>query len=150
MSDGPEVGQEIEIDETPSVSPAEPVVVDPDTRRVIGTISEYRAEFYSGPLPSAAELGAYNEVSLGLADVIVTEWRTETAHRRRLEQYGVTAMVRGQKRGQLLGFVIAFVVILCGATLTAMGKSTAGVVTMLVPVGALASIFVYSEVRSRT
>jgi uncharacterized membrane protein len=125
----------------------EPVVVDPTSQEVLGTVSQWYAEFHAGPLPSARELDGYNRVSPGLADTIVSEWRLETAHRRRLEQYTLNSHVRSLRRGQVFGLVISLFVVASGVGLTLAGRSTAGLVGIIAPLATLAGVFVYSEIR---
>ncbi len=56
----------------------EPIILDPRTNEVLGTISSFSwEEYYSGPLPTPRQLDQYNRVSAGLGDRIVTEWQTE-------------------------------------------------------------------------
>ena len=114
---------------------------------MLGTFSEHRTEFYSGPLPTAEDLDAYNRVSPGLADTIFTEWRTETAHRRRLEQFTLTSQVRAQRLGQIFGLGVALFVIGCGVALSFAGRGTAGLVAIIAPLATLAAVFVYAEIR---
>jgi uncharacterized membrane protein len=159
VTETPEPGDQLEIrppaDDMPAASmlqepAAEPVVVDPTTQRVISTVSTYYEEFYSGPLPSAGELAAYNAVVPGLADQITTEWRTETQFRRRLELAGQTAAIRAHRRGQYIGLVIVLFVVGIGAWLTYEGKSTVGVVAMIAPLAGIAGVFVYNHTQGRS
>ncbi len=115
----------------------EPVVIDPATQQVLGTVTEWYAEFHSGPLPSARELERYEQVSPGLSGLIVNQWRGETTHRRRLEQFTLTSQVRAQTRGQIFGLLIALVVIAIGAAAIFTGHSTAGLVALIGPLVAL-------------
>jgi uncharacterized membrane protein len=133
-----------------SVAPEgpEPVVVDPTSQVVLGTVTQWM-EWHSGPLPSPRELEAYNHVSPGLADVIVSEWRTETAHRRRLEQFTLSSQVRAQGRGQIFGLAIALVIVFCGVGLTLAHDTTVGLAAIIGPLATLTGVFVYGEVRRR-
>lgn len=150
MAEEPPEPSELEKSDTAPADPngQEPVVVDPESQAVIATVTQWM-EWNSGPLPSARELEGYNRVSPGLVDTIVTEWRTETAHRRRLEQFTLTAQVNAQRRGQIFGLLIALIVVGCGVGLTLAGRDTAGLVAIITPLATLAGVFVYSEFRQR-
>jgi uncharacterized membrane protein len=136
-----------------STTPAprqEPVVFDPNSQEFLGTVSEYyRAEFTAGPLPSARELAGYNQVSPGLVDTIVGEWRTETAHRRRLEQHALSSRIGAQTRGQWFGLIVALVVIGAGVLLTLTGHSAAGLVGVISPLAGSLSTANTGSARSR-
>lgn len=148
MSSGEfEVGQQIEIEEVGSdhdvIEAGEPVVVDPTTRRILGSVSS----FYAGPLPPSQELDSYNRVVPGLADTIVTEWRTETAHRRRLEQAGQSGAIKAHRRGQYIGLLIVLFVVGCGTYLTNQGRSTVGIAMILGPLAGVAGVVAFQQIR---
>ena len=150
MADDAEEQLELRRDTSPSPAAEEPIVVDPATDRRLGTVSAYyQATYHSGPLPSASELAEYNRVVPGLAEQITTEWRTETQHRRRMEQTGLTAAVRAHRRGQYIGLLLVLFVSALGAWLTYEGKSTVGVAAMIAPLAGIAGVFVYNQVRER-
>jgi len=127
----------------------EPIILDPRTNEVLGTVSSFSwEEYYSGPLPTPQQLDDYNRVSAGLGDRIVTEWQTEGSHRRRLEQTALRAQLRAQSRGQYFALVIALVVIFGGLALLFTDRKTAGLVAILAPLATLAAVFAYIERRS--
>jgi uncharacterized membrane protein len=76
-----------------------------DNRRLIAS-----AEF-SGPLPPPNVLREYDRVKPGLADIIVSQWQSETAHRHKtidslteIDREVVRDYSVFQRRGQWLGF----------------------------------------------
>ena len=124
----------------------EPIIVDPRTNEVLGTVSSFSwEEFYSGPLPSPQQLHEYNEVSSGLGDRIVTEWQTEGSHRRSLEKGAMRGQLRAQSRGQWLAALVSLVVIVGGLALLFDGKSIEGLVAILAPLALLAGAFIVVE-----
>ena len=125
-------------------------MVDPETNEILGVVSEYlSAHFYSGPLPTPEMLAEYERVLPGLGRRIVERWDQEAEHRQSLEKTIVRSRIVIQKRGQLIGALISFVVLAAGVVFVATGKSTAGLVALLAPLAILAGTFVYGELRSR-
>ena len=96
----------------------------------------------SGPLPSAAELGRYDEVLPGLASRIVELTEREQSHRHDMEHAVVKAEIRNASRGQLCGFAIVFIVLFAGIGFLAAGHTIAGLVATLVPLAVLVGVFV--------
>lgn len=111
--------------EAPEVVEGE--VVSPD-RRLIAS-----AEF-SGPLPPPNVLREYDQVKPGLADIIVNQWQTETAHRHKTID-GLTETDREvlrdyadfQRRGQWLGFGALALVVAVTALALILGRDTAAI-----------------------
>lgn len=124
----------------------EPIILDPRTNEVLGTVSSFSwEEYYSGPLPTPQQLGEYNRVSAGLGDRIVTEWQTEGSHRRNLERTVVKGQLLAQSRGQVFALVIALVVISGGLALLFTNRQTGGLVAILAPLATLAGVFIYNQ-----
>lgn len=126
----------------------EPIVLDPRTQQVLGTISSFSwEEYYSGPLPTPRQLDEYNRVSAGLGDRIVTEWQTEGSHRRIMERTALRGQLRAQSRGQVFALVIALAVIGGGLALLFTGRQAGGLVAILAPLATLAGVFIYNQRR---
>lgn len=127
----------------------EPIIVDPRTNQVLGTVSSFSWEqYYSGPLPTPQQLDQYNQVSPGLGDRIVTEWQTEGAHRRRLESSALRGQLMAQTRGQVFAVVLALVIVLGGIGLLYTDRPIEGLVAVIAPLATLAGVFLYSSRRS--
>lgn len=128
----------------------EPIIVDPRTLDVLGTVSSFSwEEFYSGPLPSPKQLFEYNEVSPGLGDRIVTEWQMEGSHRRSLEKGVLRGQLLAQSRGQAIATLISLVVIVGGIALLFTDRSIEGLVAVLTPLAVLASAFIVIEIQGK-
>jgi len=146
--------------ERPSASPEdqaaeladrrEPIILDPRTHEVLGTVSSFSWEqYYSGPLPTPQQLLEYNEVSAGLGDRIVTEWQTEGAHRRRLESTGLRGQLSAQRRGQIFALILALIIVGGGLALLFTDRSLEGLVAVLAPLATLAGVFIYNSSSGR-
>lgn len=137
-----------QLDLDQAIERREPIVLDPRTNEVMGTISSFSwEEYYSGPLPTPQQLDEYNRVSAGLGDRIVTEWQTEGSHRRTLEKSALRGQLRAQSRGQFFAFSLALIIVVGGIVLLFQGKNVGGLVAILAPLATLASVFIYNQRR---
>ncbi len=112
-----------------------------------------RAETFSGPLPHPDILARYEEVHPGLANRIVHQAESETAHRQEMERAAsrradrgkdldervVKAQFRGQTLGTILGAGAFLALLVCGTFLLADGKDLAGLTALT---AAAATIFI--------
>lgn len=131
-----------------AISRREPIVFDPQTHRILGTVSSFSwHEYYSGPLPTPQQLEEYNRILPGLADRIVTEWQTEGSHRRSLEKNGLRGQLLAQSRGQVFALILSLIIIGGGLALLFTDRETVGLVAILAPMATLAGVFVYSQRR---
>ena len=79
-----------------------------DQRRVLmGTMVAMEQKMYSGPLPPAEEIEAYERVCPGAADRIITMTEKSLEHRISNEKIIVNEETKQSGRGQILGFVLA-------------------------------------------
>lgn len=105
------------------------------------------AQFSEGPLPPAQELAAYEHITPGLADRIVTMAEKEqgTRHvimrRRNLAQIWITAA------GQFFGFILALAIIAIAGWLLAHDKPIAGFAALLTGIATLVGPFIYRKKR---
>jgi uncharacterized membrane protein len=67
-----------------------------------------------------------------------------------MERSIVRSRITIQSRGQLIGALLSLLVLVAGIVLIATGKSTAGLVALLAPLGILAGAFIYGEYRARS
>ena len=68
-------------------------------------------ESYSGPLPSADQLAAYDKVKPGAADRIIIMAEEYAKHSRELEKTALSLEGKTRLRGQLLGVVVVLSVL---------------------------------------
>ena len=149
-SSGSELTPRAGDDDPVKASFQEPIVVDPETRQELGPISVFMSQsWFSGPLPPPTALAEYDKALPGLARRIVERWEREGDHRQSMERSIVRARITNQSRGQIIGAFLSAIVLAAGIAFVASGKSTAGLVALLVPLGILVGAFVYNEVRSR-
>lgn len=113
-------------------------------------------KLHQGPLPDADSLAAYERVQTGLAERIVrmAEKPLEMAqeqqtHRIALETKVVRSDIRRSWAGLIVGGVIVAGVIIAGIVLTVQGRTTAGLASILTPLGGLVGVFVYTDQRKR-
>lgn len=79
-----------------------------EQRRVLmGTMVAMEQKMYSGPLPPAEEIEAYERVCPGAADRIITMTEKSLEHRISSEKSIVSEETKQSSRGQILGFVLA-------------------------------------------
>lgn len=62
-------------------------LIQEETQRVVTTV--LKAESHSGPIPSATHLSKYEEVVPGAAQMIMDEYRANSAHVRALESLAI-------------------------------------------------------------
>jgi len=79
-----------------------------EQRRVLmGTMIAMEQKMYSGPLPPAEEIEAYEHVCPGSADRIITMTEKSLDHRMANEKLIVSEETKQSARGQILGFILA-------------------------------------------
>lgn len=66
-------------------------------------------------------------------------------HRHDLERRHLDGSLGAQQRGQWMALTIVIIGMVTGAILIALGKSTAGFVALLTPLGLVATAFFYSH-----
>lgn len=79
-----------------------------EQRRVLmGTMVAMEQKMYSGPLPPAEEIEAYERVCPGAADRIITMTEKSLEHRISSEKSIVSEETKQSSRGQIFGFILA-------------------------------------------
>ena len=112
------------------------------------TVMKVEASF-SGPLPPPSLLAKYNEVIPNGAERIMAMAERQSAHRERLEARVVNGNVASQTRGSWFAFILCLVALVGGFYLILHGKSTSGLVAIMVSVGTIGGIFIYSRHEQR-
>jgi uncharacterized membrane protein len=107
-----------------------------------GTVQMSRTEFRSGPIPAAEDLIRYNDAAPNAADRILAMAEKQQEHRIRLETNTIGSQQKQSARGQIIGGLLAALLIGAGTWLAGTGHDTvAGVVFGTTVIG-LAGLFV--------
>ena len=97
--------------------------------------------YFRGPLPPPSVLEHFERVLPGAADRIFTMAEEQLRTRPRLEAQALVGGLRAEATGQWLAAVIVLVGMGFGTWLGLSGHDTAGLVTMLTPLGVVAAAF---------
>ncbi len=73
----------------------------------------------------------------------------QSAHREQMEARVVNGNVASQTRGSYFAFILALISIMGGFFLIYAGKNAQGLVAIIVSVGSLAGVFIYSKYEQR-
>ena len=118
-----------------------------DQRRVLmGTMVAMEQKMYSGPLPPAEEIEAYERVCPGAADRIIKMTEKSLDHRISNEKIVVSEETKQSSRGQILGFILA---VLFGSIALVLGLNGYEILAGIIASGdivSLAVIFVLNKV----
>lgn len=101
-------------------------------------IEHYESSYRAGPLPSPAELAAYDQISPDLVDRIVAASEQERAHRHRIDAENS----RRASAGLAAGFAVAVLFLMAAAWLIYNDHDIAGVVLGSFDIVALTAVFV--------
>ena len=108
-------------------------------------VTEYQAEFQSGPLPSPAILSQYDSVLLGAAGRIVSMAEEQAKHRRHLEKVVVESGANNERLGMHYGFLIGISGIIASVALVWNGMTWPGVVIGGADLLSLVGVFIYGR-----
>jgi uncharacterized membrane protein len=112
------------------------------------TLAAFSA-FYTGPLPPADQIRAYEEVLPGSADRILSMAERQQEHRQSLEKVTIEGDAKRSWWGMRLGFVIAVLVVGVGAGAIFTGHALAGFAVIVAQAAMLAGVFVYGRIDQR-
>ena len=101
--------------------------------------------YFRGPLPPPALLEQYERAQPGAADRILTLAEDQQCVRHRMEERTLGAAIGSEARGQWLAFAVIIVGMGTGSWLTVTGHSTIGLISILTPLGAVATAFLHSR-----
>ena len=90
-------------------------------------------------------LERYNAIIPNGAERIMAMAERQAEHRRSLESKTVEGNLKAQARGQHYALIFLLASLATGGALIALGKSTAGLTTMFVPLASVAAVFVTSR-----
>lgn len=119
------------------------------THSIAGRVVHQSLEYRSGPLPSAQELGEYEEVHPGFTDRILALTERETDHRIAQEAKQTDATIRLAGRGQIFAFVIVLLLVGGGIAAILTGHSVAGFSGLVLAAATLVGAFVAPSIFSR-
>ena len=85
-----------------------------------------RLEIYQGDLPHPEILKGYTELYPDAAKRIIENGIAETEHRRDIERRYLNANIKAHTLGQILGFIVAILIILGGIYLILKGHQVSG------------------------
>lgn len=104
---------------------------------------------YSGPIPPPEMLAHYEAISPGLANRIIAMAEQQAAHRQSLESHAVPEQLLQSKRGQIFGFCIGLLAIVCAAFVGIYGDPKVGIAIAVSGLGTLATSFVLGQARQK-
>lgn len=118
-----------------------------DQRRVLmGTMIAMEQRMYSGPLPPADEIEAYERTCPGAADRIITMAEKSLDHRIANEKLIVSEETKQSGRGQILGFILAIFFGIIALVLALTGHEILAGIIAGTDIVSLAVIFVLNKV----
>lgn len=104
---------------------------------------------YSGPLPPAEQLQAYEEILPGAADRIIKMAEDQAFHRRTQEEKMVNSSCGDSRLGLWLGFTIGLCALVLSGTIAIFADTTLGSLLGFVSITSLVGVFVYGSRQKR-
>jgi len=103
----------------------------------------YTREEYEGEFPHPRHIEHYEHVVPGSGQMIFDQFQEQGKHRRAIEKQRVEGSERRSNRGQLLGFVLIFLIIVLGFVAVLNGQAVAGctMVGLALSTGVLVYVF---------
>jgi uncharacterized membrane protein len=128
-----------------------------DTDRVVREIDDLPPDkrrkvvsaMYSGPIPPATELQAYEQIVPGAADRIIALAEGEAEHRRRQEEKMVDSSCGDSRLGLWLGFFMGLAALVLSGLIACYANPYAGSVLAFTSIGSLVGVFVYGSRQQR-
>src|SRR5437899_3174380 len=112
-------------------------------------VARVQGAVFQGPLPPPEILAKYNEALPGAAERIIAMAEKNQDHRQKLEAIVIPSRARNERRGQIIGAIVALSAIGCGTYLIAINKDVQGLAVILSDVVALVGTFLYVDIRKR-
>jgi uncharacterized membrane protein len=124
----------------------------PDQKSTQKIVAAAHVEHHAGPIPSPKILQAYENISPGLADRIMSMAETETGHRQKMENRVIEADIEAMRKefaerriGQLFGLIIGLAALGAGTFTAVYGHPVAGGFMGTGGVVALVTAFIYGR-----
>jgi uncharacterized membrane protein len=121
------------------------IVQQVDDPTKLTTILQFAASFWRGPLPPPQVLAEYNKAFPGCAERIFAMAEQQSQHRRTIEADVIESDIRLRDRGQICAMVLATMVIIGGFVAIMFDHSLTGLSAILVALGSLVGLFLYSR-----
>ena len=106
-------------------------------------------QVFSGPIPPASELKAYEEVIEGAADRIIKMAEDEAEHRRKQETRVVESSCGDSRRGLWFGFIIGLAALSVSGIMAVFASPVTGGIIAFTSIASLVSVFVYGSKQKR-
>lgn len=107
------------------------------------------SQVFSGPIPPAAELKAYEQVVSGAADRIISMAEGEADHRRRQEEKLVNSSCGDSRLGLWLGFFMGLGSLFLSGLIALYANPVAGSILAFTSISSLVGVFVYGSRQRR-
>ncbi len=111
--------------------------------------TQFEAEVYKGPLPHPDHLKQYEELYPGASKQIFTMFENQSNHRMSIETSVTASNIRGERFGQICGFIITMTAIISGFILILLGKNPQGLAIILTSLGTVLGAFVIGKTISK-
>jgi uncharacterized membrane protein len=131
--------------------PAEAEVLgsEPASRPIIPGAFQISQEFYSGPIPDPTTLERYEHIAPGSANIIVSQFVEQSAHRIHLEKTVIEGDNKRAFRGQWMAFCIGLAGLTVGCIGLFTGHAYEGSIIATATLGGLAASFLYGTKSRR-
>ena len=107
------------------------------------------SKFFSGPIPPAAELNAYEKVIPGAAERIIKMAEDESVHRRNQEEKMLSSSCGDSRLGLWLGFFIGLSALTLSGLIAIYASPGAGSFLAFASISSLVGVFVYGSKKKR-
>lgn len=104
---------------------------------------------YQGPIPPAAEMERYAQISLTLPDRIMSMAEIQSEHRQTIEKIAIADAGKQRTLGTVCATAIGLAAIAGGTACIIAGYSAEGIVSILGTIVALAGAFIYGTNSNR-
>lgn len=104
---------------------------------------------FSGPIPPPETLQKYDQILPGLAERIMKQAESQTAHRIEIEKKVIQSDVINSRLGLIFGFILGLIGIGGGTYLTYLGMTQSGLIISGGTLVSLISVFIYGSQTRR-
>ena len=118
----------------------------PGTRVAPGILA---SQSFTGPIPPPDMLAKYEQIQVGLADRIMKQAESQTAHRIKIESIVITSDKNKSYLGIIFAFILGMTGLLGGLFLAYVGKSAEGYVFSGTSLVSLVGTFIYGTTSRR-
>jgi uncharacterized membrane protein len=101
--------------------------------------------YFRGPLPPPSVVEAFERAHPGAAERIFAMAEETLRIRHRMDESALLSAIRSEARGQWFAFLVLMVGMGLDGWLASSGHDSAGLLSMLIPLGTVAGLFLYSR-----